>query len=135
MVAPPWITLLAITMAPSLVAVHLACESLRRGESSCALAAGVNVILAVSLNIVNGMTGQFSIGHAGFMAVGAYTTALTLGKFSDHSVTSQWTVVVALIVAVVATAIVGGAVGAVATSVAAFLLYNFLFTAARFTFS
>ena len=32
---------------------------------------GVNIILAVSLNIVNGMTGQFSIGHAGFMAVGA----------------------------------------------------------------
>jgi len=39
---------------------------------------GVNVILAVSLNIVNGMTGQFSIGHAGFMAVGAYTA----GKLS-----------------------------------------------------
>src|SRR5262249_56793625 len=39
---------------------------------------GVNVILAVSLNIVNGMTGQFSIGHAGFMAVGAYLA----GKFS-----------------------------------------------------
>jgi len=33
---------------------------------------GVNVVLAVSLNVVNGMTGQFSIGHAGFMAVGAY---------------------------------------------------------------
>jgi branched-chain amino acid transport system permease protein len=32
----------------------------------------VNIVLAVSLNIVNGMTGQFSIGHAGFMAVGAY---------------------------------------------------------------
>ena len=39
---------------------------------------GINVILAVSLNIVNGFTGQFSIGHAGFMAVGAYTaTAFT----------------------------------------------------------
>jgi branched-chain amino acid transport system permease protein len=37
--------------------------------------AGVNVILAVSLNVVNGFTGQFSIGHAGFMAVGAYTAA------------------------------------------------------------
>src|SRR5512144_1589387 len=36
---------------------------------------GVNVILAVSLNVVNGFTGQFSIGHAGFMAVGAYTAA------------------------------------------------------------
>jgi branched-chain amino acid transport system permease protein len=36
------------------------------------LLAGVNVILAVSLNLINGTTGQFSIGHAGFMAVGAY---------------------------------------------------------------
>jgi branched-chain amino acid transport system permease protein len=33
---------------------------------------GINIILAVSLNIVNGFTGQFSIGHAGFMALGAY---------------------------------------------------------------
>jgi branched-chain amino acid transport system permease protein len=34
---------------------------------------GINIILAVSLNLVNGFTGQFSIGHAGFMAVGGYT--------------------------------------------------------------
>src|SRR2546428_5314227 len=43
---------------------------------------GVNIILAVSLNLVNGFTGQFSIGHAGFMAIGAYTSAmftLTIG--------------------------------------------------------
>lgn len=40
------------------------------------LMVGVNVLLAVSLNIVNGMTGQFSLGHAGFMAVGAYAAAL-----------------------------------------------------------
>jgi branched-chain amino acid transport system permease protein len=37
--------------------------------------AGINVILAVSLNLVNGYTGQFSLGHAGFMAVGAYLSA------------------------------------------------------------
>jgi len=37
---------------------------------------GINVILAVSLNLINGFTGQFSIGHAGFMAVGAYTSAM-----------------------------------------------------------
>jgi branched-chain amino acid transport system permease protein len=37
---------------------------------------GINVILAVSLNMVNGFTGQFSIGHAGFMAIGAYTSAV-----------------------------------------------------------
>jgi branched-chain amino acid transport system permease protein len=36
---------------------------------------GFNIILAVSLNLINGYTGQFSLGHAGFMAVGAYTSA------------------------------------------------------------
>src|SRR5688572_16294049 len=36
---------------------------------------GINVILAVSLNLVNGFTGQFSIGHAAFMAVGGYSAA------------------------------------------------------------
>jgi branched-chain amino acid transport system permease protein len=37
---------------------------------------GINIILAVSLNLVNGYTGQFSLGHAGFMAVGAYISAV-----------------------------------------------------------
>ena len=36
---------------------------------------GISVTLAVSLNLINGFTGQFSIGHAGFMAVGAYSSA------------------------------------------------------------
>ena len=36
---------------------------------------GINIILAVSLNLVNGFTGQFSMGHVGFMAVGAYVSA------------------------------------------------------------
>lgn len=36
---------------------------------------GIAIILSVSLNLVNGVTGQFSIGHAGFMALGAYTAA------------------------------------------------------------
>ena len=41
---------------------------------------GINVVLAVSLNLINGHTGQFSLGHAGFMAVGAYAAAsVTLG--------------------------------------------------------
>ncbi len=44
------------------------------------ISVGVNIVLAVSLNVVNGFTGQFSLGHAGFMAVGAYTSAkITLG--------------------------------------------------------
>jgi branched-chain amino acid transport system permease protein len=37
---------------------------------------GIYVILALSLNLINGFTGQFSLGHAGFMAVGAYVSGL-----------------------------------------------------------
>jgi len=40
-----------------------------------AIGIGINIILAVSLNLVNGYTGQFSLGHAGFMSVGAYLSA------------------------------------------------------------
>ncbi len=39
------------------------------------LFACTNIILALSLNLVNGFTGQFSIGHAVFMAIGAYVSA------------------------------------------------------------
>jgi len=38
--------------------------------------AAINVILAVSLNLIYGFTGMFSLGHAGFMAMGAYVAAL-----------------------------------------------------------
>lgn len=38
----------------------------------------IYVILAVSLNLLFGFTGQFSLGHAGFMAIGAYTTSLLI---------------------------------------------------------
>src|SRR5436853_4754393 len=37
---------------------------------------GIAMVLAVSLNIVNGMTGQFSLGHAAFMALGGYATGI-----------------------------------------------------------
>ncbi|HHO76922.1 MAG TPA: branched-chain amino acid ABC transporter permease [Deltaproteobacteria bacterium] len=41
----------------------------------------VNVILAVGLNILVGYTGQISLGHAGFFAIGAYATALLMTHF------------------------------------------------------
>src|SRR5208337_2101742 len=36
---------------------------------------GINIILTVSLNLVNGYMGEFSVGHAAFMAVGAYAAS------------------------------------------------------------
>jgi branched-chain amino acid transport system permease protein len=44
---------------------------------------GISIIMAVSLNLINGYTGQFSLGHAGFMAVGAYTSAVITNQFGD----------------------------------------------------
>jgi len=51
---------------------------------------GINIILAVSLNLINGFTGQFSMGHAGFYAVGAYTSASVVyyGEASIRAMTS-----------------------------------------------
>ena len=46
--------------------------------------AGINIILAVSLNLINGFTGQFSIGHAGFMAIGAYVSAFLTLTFGER---------------------------------------------------
>lgn len=43
----------------------------------------INIILAVSLNLINGFTGQLSLGHAGFMAVGAYT-AVVMTMMMDY---------------------------------------------------
>jgi len=45
---------------------------------------GIAVILAVSLNLINGITGQFSLGHAGFMAVGAYVSAYFTKELGTH---------------------------------------------------
>jgi branched-chain amino acid transport system permease protein len=49
-----------------------------------ALFAMVNVVVALSLNVINGMAGQFSIGHAGFVGIGAYTAALVAGHLHQR---------------------------------------------------
>ncbi len=46
---------------------------------------GINIILASSLNLINGFAGQFSLGHAGFMAIGAYTSALITSSIGAAS--------------------------------------------------
>ena len=41
----------------------------------------INIVLSASLNLINGYTGQFSLGHAGFMAVGAYIGVVCTTNF------------------------------------------------------
>jgi branched-chain amino acid transport system permease protein len=77
----------------------------------------INVIMATSLNLINGFTGQFSIGHAGFMAVGAYASAyftVTYGKGLEASfgfLGELGAASVVLLIAVLIGAIVAGLMG------------------------
>ncbi|MDR2742624.1 MAG: branched-chain amino acid ABC transporter permease [Treponema sp.] len=55
---------------------------------SVMMSIGINIIFASSLNIVNGYMGEFSCGHAGFMAVGAYVSSvLSLILFTENKFT------------------------------------------------
>ena len=47
---------------------------------------GINVILCLSLNLINGFMGEFSVGHAGFMSAGAYTASLLTVRVFPHGV-------------------------------------------------
>jgi branched-chain amino acid transport system ATP-binding protein len=63
-------------------------------------AIAVTVLVGVGLNILTGLSGQVSIGHAGFFAIGAYTSSLLMTKL-------QWNFWLAMVIAVVVSAVTG----------------------------
>ena len=66
----------------------------------------INIILATGLNLIIGFAGQFSLGHAGFMAIGAYTTAIITQK--AVSIGGFYvSFIVGMIIAVIAALLVG----------------------------
>jgi branched-chain amino acid transport system permease protein len=100
----------------------LAAVQLTAGQSEyfvyLASLVGVNVVLAVSLNLINGITGQFSIGHAGFMAVGGYASAMVSLALNDlaigglpEAVSNQTFFIVALLAGGLAAGLCGFIVG------------------------
>lgn len=95
---------LAVAFVASLIA-----PSVNQYFLQIALFAGINIILAISLNLVNGFTGQFSLGHAGFMAVGAYASSVISLQFGAAGNTGMF--VVALIAGGLVSAIFGALVG------------------------
>lgn len=74
---------------------------------------GIAIILAVSLNLINGHTGQFSLGHAGFMSAGAFVSAIiTLGwQKNQGSAVPEWLFLPALFVGGLVAAVAGLIVG------------------------
>jgi branched-chain amino acid transport system permease protein len=65
---------------------------------------GVYFIAILGLNVVTGYTGQISLGHGAFMAVGGYTTAILV---ADHGVRDLWTIPLAGLVGGLAGFLVG----------------------------
>jgi len=75
----------------------------------------IYVILAVSLNLINGITGQFSLGHMGFAAVGAYVsgsiTTLIFKLTPDSGIPGYAIFIGSIIVGGIAAALVGILIG------------------------
>jgi len=60
---------------------------------------GIYLIALIGLNVLTGYTGQMSLGHGAFMAVGGYTTAILM---TDHGVKDVWTIPIAAVFAGIA---------------------------------
>ena len=72
---------------------------------------GINIVMTVSLGMVNGFTGQFSIGHAGFMAVGAYTSALITTVWMHVGTANPWVGYPVFVLAILAGGVVAAGAG------------------------
>lgn len=71
-----WLFLIVSIIVYGLVQLLISTGILNAFYSNTLIFIVINIILAVSLHLVIGITGQFSIGHAGFLAVGAYVAAI-----------------------------------------------------------
>jgi len=78
------ITLLALLMTVMLLAQY---EVIDLYIQTIILFVGINIIISSSLNLVNGHMGEFSCGHAGFIAVGAYVSSvLSVALFAQDRI-------------------------------------------------
>ncbi len=69
------------------------------------------IIMVASLNLLTGFMGEFSLGHAGFMSVGAYSSAIVTNMLADKGIPSMLLFVIALLAGGIAAAIAGSLVG------------------------
>lgn len=99
-----WIGIVISLLVYALCQVLLQTGALSDQAETTLILICINIILGVSLNLINGFTGQFSIGHAGFMSIGAYISAILTLDF-------QFPFVAALIFGGLAAALAGLVIG------------------------
>jgi branched-chain amino acid transport system permease protein len=113
-----WVLVLVAYVTGTVVLAHS--SSYQQG---LLLVAAVYSILALSLDLVAGATGLYSLGHAGLFAIGAYSTTILSTHFG-------WNIFLALPVAVVAVGIIGIVIGALSLRVSGlyFAITTLIFT-------
>ncbi|MGW6383139.1 branched-chain amino acid ABC transporter permease [Peribacillus butanolivorans] len=99
-----WLSILLSLIFFAVIQVLIGGGSLNPFYQNTLMFIGINIILAASLHLIIGVTGQFSIGHAGFLAVGAYASAIMTMKL-------EMPFVVALIVGGLVAALAGLIIG------------------------
>lgn len=72
------------------------------------------IIMVTSLNLVVGFMGEFSMGHAGFVSVGAYVSAIVSGALAGHGLSDLALLLVAILAGGLAAGLMGIAVGTTA---------------------
>lgn len=98
------VTLLGVLLVYAIVQVSIFMEILPQFVGLTLIQVCIFIILATSLNLISGITGQLSLGHAGFMAIGAYMAAVVVVKF-------QGPLILALLAGAVVSAIAGFLIG------------------------
>ena len=100
-----------VTAALILFTVLQLTGSLRRSHANLLAQVGFSIILAVSLNLVVGFLGELSLGHAGFMCVGAYLGGFVATRLSQIIHSPVLVVILAMLVGGIAAALFGFLVG------------------------
>ena len=121
----PWLRPVGVAL---FVAAYLAATALVAhsdiGVQSLVLVAAVFGVLAISLDLVAGMLGLYSLGQGGFFAIGAYFTTIIVNDLS-------WNVFLVLLIVLLLAGLIGLAVGAMSLRVSGlyFAITTFIFTA------
>jgi branched-chain amino acid transport system permease protein len=76
-----WLISAAIAVSLIIIAGLIYLDVIDEYTAQILTFAAINVIIALSLNLISGFTGQLCLGHAGFMAIGAYSTAFLVMQF------------------------------------------------------
>ncbi len=105
------ITLIGVILLYSILLVLMATGVINGYLKGVLVLIGINIVAATSLNLATGYLGQLALGHAGFMAIGAYTAGLLMQMIKVLNMPTDLALMIALIMGGVMAAFFGVLIG------------------------